>query len=107
VPTAVFHQGEAGWVNFAAVGFDHAKATGQPHVSVVMRVLDEAGRPALPKPSTGEVAKDIAANARALPMQFALAINRTGKFTVELTATDQLSKQSAKVSFPLTVTKAK
>ena len=42
-----------------------------------------------------------------LTMQFALAINRTGKFTVELTATDQLSKQSAKVSFPLTVTKAK
>jgi hypothetical protein len=40
-------------------------------------------------------------------MQFALEINRTGKFTVELTATDHVTGQTAQVSFPVTVVPAK
>ena len=72
-----------------------------------MRVADEAGRSVLAKPSTGEISKDAAANARALPMQFALEINRSGKFTVELTATDHAAGKTVTVSFPLTVAKAK
>jgi hypothetical protein len=107
VLAASFQQGQPGWINFAAVGFGQAKSTGQPHVSVVMRVTDEAGRSALTKPSLGEITKDVPASARALPMQFALAINRTGKFTVELTATDLVTKQSVNLSFPVTVLKAK
>jgi hypothetical protein len=107
VPTLFLQQSKPGWINFAAVGFGHAKASGLPHVSVVMRVSDEAGRSALAKPSTGEITKDVPPNARALPMQFALEINRTGKFTVELTATDHVAGQSVNVYFPVTVAKAK
>ncbi|HLJ95508.1 MAG TPA: hypothetical protein VKU02_20190 [Gemmataceae bacterium] len=107
IPTAFLQQSKPGWINFAAVGFGRAKSGGQPHVSVVMRVSDEAGRSALAKPSMGEITKDVPSGVRALPMQFALEINRTGKFTVELTATDQVSGQSVKASFPITVTTAK
>jgi len=106
VPTAFFEQGRRSWINFAAVGFGHAKSAGQPHVSVVMRVTDEAGRSELAKPFIGEV-KDVSPSARSLPMQFALEINRAGKFTVELTATDHVTRQSANVSFPVTVVKAR
>jgi hypothetical protein len=105
-PLGALRQGQTAWINFAAVGFGHNTSGGQPHVSVVMRILDAAGRPILGKPSKGEIMKDVPANARALPMQFALAVNRTGKFTVELTATDQIGKQTYNVSFPLTVGKA-
>src|SRR5207245_7778501 len=107
VPAPFLQQGKPGWINFTAVGFGHAKSGGQPHVSVVMRVSDEAGRSALARPSLGEISKDVPANARALPMQFALEINRAGKFTVELTATDHVTGQSVNVSYPVTVVKGK
>lgn len=107
LPRASFEPGKPGWINFDAAGFGRAKSTGQPHVSVVLRVSDDAGRPALAKPSMGEVTKDVPANAAAVPMQFALEINRAGRFTVQLTATDQVTGKTASVSFPLTVTKAK
>lgn len=100
-----FQQGQTGWINFVAVGFAHNKSTGQPHVSVTMRVLDQAGHPVLARDSKGEISKDAPPNVRALPMQFALAINRPGKFTVELTATDQVAGQSVNVTLPLTVVK--
>ena len=37
-----------------------------------------------------------------VPRQFPLALNRPGKFTVELQATDRISKKTAKLSLPLT-----
>jgi hypothetical protein len=40
-------------------------------------------------------------------MHFLLSLNRPGKFTVELRATDQVSKKKAKLSFPLTVLPAR
>jgi hypothetical protein len=105
IPTAFFQQGQTGWINFAVVGFAQDKATGQPRVSALLRVSDQAGRPALAKPSTGEINKDVPPVARALPMQFALAINRIGKFTLELTATDHLTGKSVNLTLPLTVAK--
>jgi hypothetical protein len=101
--TPFLQQGKPSWINFAAVGFGQNRSTGQPNVSVAMRVTDDAGRPVLAKPSTGEISKDVSSGARSLPMQFALEINRAGKFTVELTATDQVSGQNAKVSIPVAV----
>ena len=38
--------------------------------------------------------RDVPPSARAPPMQFALASNRSGMFTVELTATDHVAGQS-------------
>ena len=40
-------------------------------------------------------------------MQFLLDLNRPGKFTVELKATDKVSGDAATVSFPFTVLKTK
>jgi hypothetical protein len=107
IPAPAFRQGQTGWINFAAVGFGRGKSSGLPHVNVVLRVLDQAGRSISAKPWTGEISKDVPGSARALPMQFALAINRPGKYTAELTATDQITGQSASLSLPLDVAKAK
>jgi hypothetical protein len=98
-------EGQSLWINFAAVGFGRDKD--QPNLNVTMRVLDENGKPTLEKPFTGEVNKDVPKNAHAVPMQFMLDLNRAGKFTVELKATDKVSGKTSTVSFPLTVTKMK
>ncbi len=92
-------------VNFVAVGFDRDKSKKQPNIHVEMAVLDDKGKPVLTKPDTGDVSEknNVPENVRAIPMQFPLTLNRPGKFTVELKATDQVSKKTATARFPLTV----
>jgi hypothetical protein len=90
-------------VSFAAVGFDRDSGKKQPDVAVEMRVLDEGGKPTVANPFKGEVNQDVPDTVVLLPMTFTMALNRPGKFTVELKGTDRLSKKTAKLSFPLTV----
>jgi hypothetical protein len=94
--------GQSIWVNFAAVNFvrDTKK---EPFVSVQMTVLDESGKPTLPKPFVGEVRKDVPANVLAVPMQFFLTLNRPGKFTIKIRATDEVGKKFSELTVPLVV----
>jgi hypothetical protein len=103
-PAPVAGEGQPLWLNFAAVGFE--RKGGQPNLAVELQIVDEAGRPTLARPLTGEVAKDVPDKARGVPMQFVLELNRAGKFTLELKATDRVSGKSASVSYPLAVVKA-
>jgi hypothetical protein len=88
------------------VGFDR-DSKGNPNLVTTLRVLDEDGKATTPKPLSGEIKGDIPKDVKALPMQFALQLNRSGKFTVEVAATDKLSGKSAKLSFPLRVARLK
>ncbi len=101
MPVAVSGAGEALWINYHVVGFGRAK--GQPNLAVELRVVDERGEPTLAKPFTGEIDRDVPAKAHAVPVQFLVTLNRPGKFTVELKATDRATGQSARLTFPLTV----
>ncbi len=105
-PAPFVGDGQSLWLNFGVVGFTRGP-TKQPNVTVEMVIRDAAGKPTLAKPFTGAVADKVPENVLGLPMQFLLSLNRDGKFTVELTATDQLSKKTAKATFPLTVLKTK
>lgn len=107
IPAAFVGEGQTIWVNFFAVGFGRSGAQEQPNLSVVMRILDETGRPTLLKPFAGEINNKVPAKALSLPMQFMVELNRPGKFTLELKATDKITGQSATVSYPLDVLKAK
>ena len=86
-------------VNFTLVGFERDKAGKQPHVAVEMQVLDEAGKPTVVKPFGGEVKEKVPEGEPTLPMQFLVKLNRPGKFTVKLKATDQLARKTAEVTF--------
>ena len=79
----------------------------QPDLAFEMRILDESGKPVRAKPYAVEVNKDVPADAALAPAQFLLPLNRAGKFTVELTATDKAGGKKAQVTFPLTVAEAK
>jgi hypothetical protein len=99
--------GQTLYVNFAAVGFGREGAKKQPNLLVEMRVLDETGQPTTAKPLSGLANQDIADKLQLIPMQFGLTLNRTGKFTVEIKATDQVSRKTSLVTFPFTVLAAK
>jgi len=109
IPAPFLAEGQSLWVNFLAVGFGRESGEqGQPHIAVTCRVLDENGKPTVAKPFAGDVSKDIPKSALSVPMQFLLELNRPGKFTVELKATCKVTgKESATLSFPITVLKTK
>jgi hypothetical protein len=100
-------EGQSLWVNFVVVGFGRDQGKGQPNLSVALNVLDESGKPTMAKPFSGEVNQNVPAQAQALPLQFLLDLNQPGKFTVALTATDNVSGKTVNLSFPLVVSKSK
>ena len=102
IPAPVFGSGGTAFVQFGAVGFGRDKDSKQPNLRFAVRVLDDQGKP-LTKERTTEVTKDVPANFLAVPMSFPVSLNRPGKFTVELTATDGTSRETAKLTFPLKV----
>jgi hypothetical protein len=101
--SAVFICGQGVWVHCSAVAFERDRTSKQPNVVFEMRVLDDSGKPTLAKPVTGSVSKDVPDSLQGLPMAFPLTLNRAGKFTVELQATDQASGKKARMSFPIVV----
>jgi hypothetical protein len=103
VPAGLPCPGESLWVSGAVVGFQRGGAAKQPNVTLELRVLDADGKPTLARPFGGTINKDVPANDTALPVQFHVGLNRPGKFTVEVKATDALAGKTVTQTFPLTV----
>jgi hypothetical protein len=95
--------GDSIYLNFSAVGFMRDKKSKQPNIKVTMRVLDDKGQPTNGAKMTGEANSDVPDTLQLVPMQFGITLNRVGRFTLELTATDVLSGKTAHVSFPVRV----
>jgi hypothetical protein len=96
--------GQAVLFNAHVVGFMRdEKAGDQPNIGLEMSILDDQGAPTLKKPITDEVTKDVPKNLAALPISMPLQLNRAGKFTVKLKATDRKTNKTAEVSIPLQV----
>jgi hypothetical protein len=104
---SVFGIGDTLWLNYSLVGFSRDKTSSQPDLTVECRVLDDKGQPTMAKPFEGAINKDLPSNSPGAPVQFQLSLNRTGKFTVELKATDKLTKKTATLTFPITVVSLK
>lgn len=102
-PAPVYGAGQPLWVSFAAVGFARARDGGQPDVAFNVLVRDQDGKPTLPRPLTSAVDRDVPDRAVSLPLHFLLSLNRPGRFTLEVTATDRVARKTAKLSVPLTV----
>lgn len=107
IPAPQVGVGQALFLHFSAVNFSRNPATKQPNLKAEMRILDEAGKPTLPTPASGVVDRDIPEQTPGVPMKFLLNLNRSGKFTIELTVTDQLTRKAAKMQLPLDVLKAR
>jgi hypothetical protein len=106
LPVPVVGIGQPLWVHYGIVGFTRGTDK-QPQVNIEVRIVDDSGKATTAKPIAGSITKGVPESLVALPMNFLLSPNRSGKFTVEVTATDTLARKSAKLSFPLTVYEAK
>jgi hypothetical protein len=105
-PAAVLLCGQGVWVHCNAVEFTRKGPTEQPDIDFEIRILDNDGKSISSKPIVQKVNKDVPSNRKNVPLGFPLSLNRAGKFTVEVTASDQLSGKKAKLSMPLTVLSA-
>lgn len=101
---SVFEAGEVLWVHGGVTGFQRDPATRQPRLGVEVRVLDEAGKPTVPQAHKADITRDVPEDVKVMTGRFVLALNRPGKFTVEITTTDKVAGKTAKISFPLVVT---
>ena len=95
--------GQELFVNFAVVGFERDKVKKSPNVMLEMNILDANKKPTLDKPITGNFGENIPDNVVAVPAHFLLKLNRAGNFTVELKATDAVSKKTSSLTVPLRV----
>lgn len=95
--------GESVYINFAAIGFKRDSNSHQPDIKVSLRLLDDKGQPTTKQPLNGRVNADVPKDAATVPMHFGLTMNRAGRFTLELTAHDQISGKTTKVTFPIRV----
>jgi hypothetical protein len=107
LPAAALGVGQAAWLQLGAVGFTHASGGSSPAVTFTLRFLDESGKPTQAKPMEAAAHKDLPARAAMVPVQFLLALNRPGRFTAEITATDAATKKTATLSLPLTIVEGK
>jgi hypothetical protein len=105
-PAALLACGQGVWVHCSAVDFARDPATKQPDLIFEIRVLDERGKPTLAKPLTHKVNKDIPTEEKKVPVAFPLSLNRPGKFTIEVLATDAIGGKKAKIVAPITVLSA-
>ena len=105
-PVAVAGQGMLAF--FMVVGFQTNPAAKpkdplQANIAVEMTILDDAGKPTLVKPFGGAF-KDVPEDFKAfLPFTFPLSLNRGGKYTIVITATDKLANKTTKQELNLTV----
>jgi pSer/pThr/pTyr-binding forkhead associated (FHA) protein len=91
------------YVNFGVVGFARDPGTKQPNLEAALQLIDDKGQATLAEPVLGKVNSDVPPDMQIVPLQFAVALNRVGRFTVELSATDVLNRKSARVTFPIKV----
>jgi len=104
VPAAGGLVGQTLHVQCKAVGFARAKA--KVRVVIAMQTADAEGKALMPRPIQARLATEDAAQIaqlRSVDFSGSLILNRAGKFSLRLTATDEVSGQKAEVRVPLQV----
>ncbi len=120
--------GQFVFVHFALIGFERevAKApavppkadpkadpktaavpTRQPNLKIEMTVYDKDSKPTLATPTVKEIPDEsdgmVDEKAVGVPMRFLVPMNREGGYLIEIKATDNVTKKTAKVYLPLRV----
>jgi hypothetical protein len=107
IPAAGGMLGQTVHVRCQAIGFDRSQA--KVRVVIAMETADAEERSLMPRPIQARLATEGAeqvAQVRSVDFNGSLILNRVGKFTLRLTATDEVSGQKAEVRVPLHVAAA-
>ncbi len=98
--------GQVLFLHFGLTGFQRDAKTKQPALKLELRMLDEAGKPTLAEPATEALPKGddpVPEEYSLVPLFFPLMLTKSGKYTVELKATDLVNKKTMTVTYPLVV----
>lgn len=102
--------GQTVYIQFSIASFERDPKTKQPDVELEFQVYDDKGAATLPTPrkhiQDAKSAQQVKEGDGAFALQFPLFMNRPGKFTVEMKATDRVSKKAFTYKLPVTVTPA-
>ncbi|MSU76570.1 MAG: hypothetical protein EXS16_00600 [Gemmataceae bacterium] len=101
--SAIAVVGDSFYLQFAAVRFARDKETKQPNVHLALRILDQQGKPTMAKPILGKVNAGVPEDEHFLTNQFGITFNREGRFTIELSAHDQITGNRAQISYTIRV----
>jgi len=102
-------------LNFGVTGFERGtfespiNKAKQPLLELKLRMLDDQDQSLIPKPPVEKLPKGddpVPADITFLPLFFPLSLTKPGKYKVELTATDLVTKKTSKVVYPLVVIEA-
>jgi hypothetical protein len=107
LPVPIPGAGQGLWLHVGITGFTRDAGSKQPNINFTMRILDESGKATMSKAPSGSVNKGVPDNSLVLPVEMPILLNRAGKYTVELTATDQISMKKDTLTFPLAVVEVK
>ena len=94
--------GDATYIQFSLVGFGRDKDK-NADLRVTMRILDEHGKMTMAKPLEGRVQSGIGPDVRHIPLQFGMTLNRAGRFSIEVTATDGPTGKRSVVEYKIRV----
>ena len=94
--------GQAMFVQFAVVGYDRDPKKKQPNIEFLYQFLDEKGT-SLAEPLKQYLDKGIDEKQDQVPLRFPLYLNRPGKFTVKITATDKAANKTVIFELPVTI----
>lgn len=95
------------FVHFTVTDFQQEPATKQPNLTLEMIVYDKDRQPTVAKPTVKQVPDEadgkVDERAVDIPMRFVVPLNREGGYLIEIKATDNVAKKTAKVYLPLRV----
>lgn len=91
-------------VQFSTVSFDRDPKTKQPKVECQYQFLDEKGTPILDPPLSQLVDGGVDDKEPLVSLRFSMYLNRPGKFTARITATDKVANKKVTYDLPFTVT---
>jgi hypothetical protein len=94
--------GQTIWIHLSAVGFDLGANKNEPSIDVEARVFDENNVATVSKP-IGYTTSGWSKETNLAPIAVPVSLNRTGKFTVKLVATDKITNKKAEQSLAITV----
>jgi len=90
-------------VNFVIVGFTRDPKTKQPIVEIEFQALDDKNQPTMPEPLKDKVDSGIKEEDSGFVRQFPLFMNRPGKFSVKIKATDRVGNRVFTYDLPVTI----
>jgi hypothetical protein len=88
---------------YTVASFERDAKTKQPKIELQIQLLDEKGTPTLKDPLKHVQDGGVDEKIGAISPYYSLFLNRPGKFTVRITAIDQVSNKKASYDWPVTV----